>query len=233
MGNTISAYVPTYISDYAPSYCTFCHKATNHSTSSHRCGVCGAIGDHAAYDHTACNHCLAEDHDTAQHPCDLCEGQGHREEDHDCDYCNGVHTSFEHKCSVCGLSGHEKDESNHDYCSLCTGQIGYTHDMKDHVCATWNQWTSDKERKLYKWCHHCNMLTYIIGGNCFQCVSTVCETLKCNACEYTMKNQLTLFCPMCGEHIICGECLSKVDSDDEDLSDYYEHHVGFSVNHGE
>lgn len=235
MGNTIGAYVPTYISDYvssipsSPNYCSFCRKTTNHTTSEHKCSVCGVIGDHAAYDHTACTHCLAEDHDTAQHPCDFCLSEGHREEDHACDYCDGTHESFEHECSVCGLSGHEKDIGDHEYCSLCSDTMGYTHSTKDHVAYTWKTWSNDSERDKYRWCHHCNALTYTIGDNCFNCVSTVCETLKCRSCEYTMKNQLTLYCPMCGEHIICGDCVSKADSDDEY---FYDHDVGFSADHG-
>ena len=132
---------------------------TNHSTTSHRCSICYAIGlsSHRAEDcplrcticgkghegkRHRCRHCrMVDDHRSADCPleaefesgCRICQRNDHVwiNCSQRCTICQGYHTVDEHECVLCHLRGSSSHRSpDCPRCRICQG----LHDTMDHRC---------------------------------------------------------------------------------------------------
>lgn len=205
-------------------YCDFCKIDTNHKTENHYCNICKKRGQHSAISHQGCKYCL-EDHKSEQHICQKCNQLGHIASLHQCDKCDGAHDTYNHQCDTCGDIGCFK--KIHDECPLCEGKSKYTHSINFHAnYVVNNQDISFEDIKTkYKRCQICNVIVPVIDDKCMICENIVPKYVNCprDNCNYKMDNFMCNYCPLCGQKILCTQCLREVSYEEqyESMDEHY------------
>lgn len=181
------------------SLCTYCGK--NHPTCEHICGVCRAIGKHAAYNH--CSICKSLDHTFIVHPC---RRQGCiliTDHTHECEYCVGNHHTDKHLCEMydCGQTGHSSiDHFQKVFCTKCE-IVGHHVNQKHVECEKCNHILIDHAHQWCDVCKDCTIETHMgvckfcrgcqirYSLNCYGC--TILRCIRCQRIEDDLDYDIT------------------------------------------